>query len=405
MKTNTLILRLILGIVISCPFFANADQLRPGNNGNLIVSSASDGTAPAYDCNAPTLPFIIIDGRLQASPEAAIGTIPSGEPLTVPEPSTISCQPVVGVSPETWDCEFTCEALDGTSVCIGLDCVDGEYFDRSDLTRDTLKLKENNLRIRFHDTTIPDELGQSWNIAANSEQHGGLSYFSFQVKSLEPDFVMISDGTALAYDCSAPMPYPLDPSSAVGTIPAGEPIIEPLPITDTCVFDSQVWMCTYDCSQEKLGYAVKPVFTLGTATALTPSFKDGVAIGYESAAEDGVISVGRDELMRRIAHVAKGIADTDVLTLEDLQFDPTHIERVALLTQRIAQANAQLDAIESEIALLEAIDFGGDGDVDGEDLAYFVSIYNDIKPQADLNGDGKIDAGDIATFAAVYGNF
>jgi hypothetical protein len=63
--------------------------------------------------------------------------------------------------------------VDG-SACIGFDCVNGESFGF-----DTLRLKENNLRIKFQDTsstaTFPSN---DWQITANDSSNGGANKFS-----------------------------------------------------------------------------------------------------------------------------------------------------------------------------------------------------------------------------------
>jgi hypothetical protein len=360
---------LAIGLVVLFPFSASADRVITGN---YIVSTEKP---PKFNCSAATLPF---DDNFLADPSAAIGTFAPGDPVTVPVPDLNTCETSSG---PLYYCEFTCEVLE-ISACVGMDCVNGESFDG-----DNLRLKENNLRIRFHDTSISGVvLGQSWNLEANSVQNGGLSYFAFQVKSVEKDVVVYSDGTAWPlYDCSATesdpfvSPTPVfdqacldDPQLSGCTdrfnyalIPAGEPIIDS---EQTCELVNQQYVCTYTCV-ERLDHTVKQVFTLGKASSSSPSFKEGVAIGYESAAEDGVISVGRDDLKRRIAKVAKGIAGTDILTNEGLTVDAAALDRESLLIEWIAHADAQLDDIEIEIALLETGPPADPNDIDGDGIA------------------------------------
>src|SRR2546425_10193883 len=61
------------------------------------------------------------------------------------------------------------------SACVGLDCVNGEVFNF-----DTIRLKENNTRIGFMDTSsaagFPTE---DWTIRANSSANGGGSFLAF----------------------------------------------------------------------------------------------------------------------------------------------------------------------------------------------------------------------------------
>lgn len=57
------------------------------------------------------------------------------------------------------------------SACVGLDCVNGENFDGN-----TLRLKENNLRIMFEDTSTGLFPSNDWQIVANDSASGGASY-------------------------------------------------------------------------------------------------------------------------------------------------------------------------------------------------------------------------------------
>jgi hypothetical protein len=60
------------------------------------------------------------------------------------------------------------------SMCIGFDCINGESFGF-----DTLRLKENNLRIKFEDTSNSASFpAGDWQITVNDEANGGLNRFS-----------------------------------------------------------------------------------------------------------------------------------------------------------------------------------------------------------------------------------
>ena len=62
------------------------------------------------------------------------------------------------------------------SACVGLDCVDGESFGF-----DTIRLKENNTRIKFDDTsTSPGFPNNDWQLTANDSASGGLNKFSIE---------------------------------------------------------------------------------------------------------------------------------------------------------------------------------------------------------------------------------
>jgi hypothetical protein len=65
--------------------------------------------------------------------------------------------------------------VDG-SLCVGFDCVNGESFGF-----DTIRLKENNLRIHFQDTSTSASFPTNdWRISINDSANGGADYFAVQ---------------------------------------------------------------------------------------------------------------------------------------------------------------------------------------------------------------------------------
>ncbi len=61
------------------------------------------------------------------------------------------------------------------SACVGFDCVNGEVFGF-----DTIRLKENNTRLQFDDTsTTAGFPTNNWQIRANSSASGGASFLAF----------------------------------------------------------------------------------------------------------------------------------------------------------------------------------------------------------------------------------
>jgi Chaperone of endosialidase len=59
------------------------------------------------------------------------------------------------------------------SLCVGLDCVDGESFGF-----DTIRLKENSTRIGFDDTSVGTFPSNDWQLTANDSASGGANKFS-----------------------------------------------------------------------------------------------------------------------------------------------------------------------------------------------------------------------------------
>lgn len=62
------------------------------------------------------------------------------------------------------------------SICVGLDCVNGESFNF-----DTIRLKENNVRIKFQDTSSSASFpSNDWQLSANDSSNGGENYFAIE---------------------------------------------------------------------------------------------------------------------------------------------------------------------------------------------------------------------------------
>ena len=60
------------------------------------------------------------------------------------------------------------------STCVGFDCINNESFGF-----DTIRLKENNTRIKFEDTSLAGFPTNDWQLTANDSASGGASKFSY----------------------------------------------------------------------------------------------------------------------------------------------------------------------------------------------------------------------------------
>ncbi len=66
--------------------------------------------------------------------------------------------------------------INGGSLCVGLDCANGENFGF-----DTIRMKENNLRLHFDDTSSTASFaGNDWRLIANDSDNGGQNKFSIE---------------------------------------------------------------------------------------------------------------------------------------------------------------------------------------------------------------------------------
>lgn len=101
--------------------------------------------------------------------------------------------------------------VDG-SVCVGLDCVNGESFGF-----DTIRLKENNLRIKFQDTSATASFpSNDWQITINDSSNGGANKFSiddidggrtpFTIEASAPSHSLyVDDGGRIGFGTSTPV--------------------------------------------------------------------------------------------------------------------------------------------------------------------------------------------------------
>jgi hypothetical protein len=74
---------------------------------------------------------------------------------------------------------FVTDVVVQGSICTGFDCVNGESFGF-----DTLRLKENNLRIHFQDTSVSASFPTNdWRIVINDTGNGGANFFAIEDSS------------------------------------------------------------------------------------------------------------------------------------------------------------------------------------------------------------------------------
>jgi hypothetical protein len=97
------------------------------------------------------------------------------EPGTAKEPSSASATPRPG-APVVNDQVIPDDLIVQGSECVGLDCVNNESFGF-----DTIRLKENNTRIKFDDTSTSTGFpANDWQLTANDSASGGSSKFSIE---------------------------------------------------------------------------------------------------------------------------------------------------------------------------------------------------------------------------------
>jgi hypothetical protein len=99
------------------------------------------------------------------------GAIVSSD-MTEPQVSPMISSGQEGLS-GTMDFVIADDLIVQGSACIGFDCVNGESF-----SFDTIRLKENNTRIKFEDTSVGSFPSNDWQLTANDSASGGANKFS-----------------------------------------------------------------------------------------------------------------------------------------------------------------------------------------------------------------------------------
>ena len=135
------------------------------------------------------------------------GTEPASGQMKSVDPEGVSDQDV-----PTRDQVILDDLIVTGSACVGTDCVNGESFGF-----DTLRLKENNLRIRFFDTSNSASFPtRDWQLTANDSANGGANKFSiddidggrtpFTVEANAPsNSLYVDDGGRIGLGTAAPV--------------------------------------------------------------------------------------------------------------------------------------------------------------------------------------------------------
>ena len=98
--------------------------------------------------------------------------------------------PTRNLDPTTLDQVIPDDLIVQSSLCVGFDCVDGESFGV-----DTIRMKENNTRINFLDTsTSAGFASNDWRIIANEQPSGGANMLAFEDSTAARNLMTIEAG-------------------------------------------------------------------------------------------------------------------------------------------------------------------------------------------------------------------
>ena len=196
--------------------------------------------------------------------------------------------------------------VDG-SLCVGQDCVNGENFGS-----DALRLKENNLRVHFDDTSAGAFPANDWRIVINDASSGGANYFAvhdatgnttpFRVDAAAPtDALRVDDngevglGTAL-------------PTVKLHMVKGNTPTIR-LEQDGSAGFTLQSW----DIAGNEAGFFVRDVTH---ASSLPFRILPGAASQALLIAGDGDIGIGAGTVPNASLHVKRTNGTAKVLVEE-----------------------------------------------------------------------------------------
>jgi hypothetical protein len=120
--------------------------------------------------------FTIMNGSLISSDATEPSAGPSDPQTRVGLSNGTATTQSLHNAPKALDVVTADDAIIQGSLCVGLDCVNNESFGF-----DTIRLKENNTRIKFDDTSTGTGFpNHDWQLTANDSASGGANKFSIE---------------------------------------------------------------------------------------------------------------------------------------------------------------------------------------------------------------------------------
>jgi hypothetical protein len=216
---------------------------------------------------------------------------------------------VLIAAPAVADQVFLDDVIVDGSLCVGFDCVNGESFGF-----DTIRLKENNLRIHFQDTSSSASFPTvDWRIRINDSANGGGSYFAvedasagrtpFLVEANAPtNALYLDDGGRLGLGTSIPV-------ADVHIVSGNTPTLR-LEQDGSSGFAAQTW----DVAGNEANFFIRDVTNGST---LPFRIRPGAPTSAIDLAGDGDIGIGTASPQAPL-HVFRSSANSKIL-IEDSQ--------------------------------------------------------------------------------------
>ena len=263
------------------------------------------------------------------------------------------------------------------STCTGNDCVNGESFGF-----DTLRLKENNLRIHFQDTSNSASFPTNdWRIVANDSSNGGANYLAiedstagripFRVEAAAPanSLVVEADGDVGIGT--------LDPVVNIHNVEGNTPTLR-LEQDGSSGFTPQTW----DLAGNEANFFIRDVTN---GSKLPFKIKPGAPTGSLFIAADGDIGLGSESPAGKLHIENTGGNDTDdFVVLADGKVG------IGTTSPSVMFHVVGNSTIESELFSDGLIEFkptnGGIEISSGDDSTSFI----DFKDSAAVDTDGRI---------------
>ena len=291
-----------------------------------------------------------------------------------------------GVFSQTASADFVINddlIVDG-SACVGFDCVNGESFGF-----DTIRLKENNLRLKFDDTSTAASFPRNdWQLTANDSANGGASKFSiddisgnrtpFTVEAnARSHSLYVDDGGRIGNRTSTP-------STEIHTIDGDTPTLR-MQQDGSSGFAPQTW----DVAGNETNFFVRDVTNGST---LPFRIRPGAPTSSIFIDENGDVGIGSASPSGPF-HVSQGAdGDTDFIVTDDgnvgigttsplAELEIKSDERVDLYLNNTAAENWRLTSRGTGFEL---------GVVDGANagLKFTVAANGDLTVQGDINSVG-----------------
>ncbi|MBV9494170.1 MAG: tail fiber domain-containing protein [Acidobacteria bacterium] len=187
--------------------------------------------------------FAVVNGSIVANDLEENATVGIGKlksAATSKESPASAGESIVRLKPKADDQVIADDLIVQGSICAGLDCVNGESFGF-----DTIRLKENNTRLKFDDTSTGTGFpATDWQLTANDSASGGANKFSiedvtnsrvpFTITGGSPtNSVFVADTGKVGFRTSTPL---LDLHISTGDTPAIRQ-----EQTNTSGFTAQTW--------------------------------------------------------------------------------------------------------------------------------------------------------------------